>query len=80
MPHDEPFIRGGHAPQAAFERKDETCYKCHTHAECQSCHVGFPGHLTGWKEEHKKMPRQGGCSCHSIERDPATESMCDLCH
>lgn len=79
LPHTEGFIDGGHARAGAFEGK-QACFKCHTENECSSgCHIGFPGHLEGWKEAHKKAPRDSGCSCHS-QRSGRTEPMCVICH
>jgi len=79
MPHDRAFLEGGHARVAAFERK-EACFKCHSENECSSgCHINFPGHLEGWKEDHKKSPRDAGCSCHA-QRSGRTGPMCPICH
>lgn len=79
MPHDGEFIEGRHARYSAFEKK-QSCRKCHTEQWCSAgCHIGFPGHAPGWKEEHKRSPRDAGCGCHAA-RSGRTEPMCVLCH
>jgi len=79
LPHDRAFLEGGHARVAAFEAK-KACFKCHTEDSCSSgCHIGFPGHLEGWKEDHKISPPDSVCSCHA-QRSGRTTPMCALCH
>lgn len=80
MPHSKAFVDGGHARAGAFEAK-EMCFRCHDSIEnCESgCHIGWPGHAPGWKQEHKTAPRDSGCVCHA-QRFGRTEPMCTLCH
>ncbi|KAF0208448.1 MAG: hypothetical protein FD171_931 [Actinobacteria bacterium] len=79
LPHSAAFIKGTHARDAAWERK-ESCYKCHERNWCSSgCHTGFPGHAGNWRLEHRAAPRDSGCACHAGRTD-RTEPMCSLCH
>lgn len=64
MPHSDAFLKGGHAPIAAFEGKAK-CWKCHSQGECTHCHVSFPGHGPDWKTAHKKESWSAPCPCHS---------------
>ena len=85
MPHDDDFIEGGHARQAAFEKK-KTCWRCHSpETDCVApCHTGFlrtgiNGHPPTWKTEHQIESGVGACGCHQ-RYSRRTGSMCPLCH
>lgn len=81
MPHSEAFIAGGHAPAAAWEKKELCLEKCHDIQWCgSSCHRRFESaHAGDWKSEHKRAPKDAGCVCHQA-RTGRTEPMCVLCH
>lgn len=81
MPHPRGFAEGkGHARLAAFEGKDELCYRCHTSADCRRCHKGeFSAHGSDadWKRRHPGgVPLDGrdACACHT------SKNFCGLCH
>jgi len=82
LPHSESYIYGGHAYDAAWEKK-EVCYRCHTVADCQECHLTFAAsHGPNFKEEHKAMSPTATCSCHD-QRYPARAAripFCEACH
>jgi multisubunit Na+/H+ antiporter MnhC subunit len=80
MPHTEEFMASGHAPSAAWERK-EMCFRCHEEVgDCVgACHLDFDAHAPGWKQEHRNAPWDSGCACH--QNNSGREfPMCDLCH
>lgn len=70
MPHSGQFIHGGHAPLAAFERK-QACWRCHQLTECYRCHGPFTAHPSDWKQSHKTNPWDAGCACHVKDGSPA---------
>ena len=80
LPHSSPFLTGGHARLAAFEKK-ASCYKCHEPDSCTTkCHLNFEtGHASNWKQAHAEGPRDAVCGCHA-SRSKRTTSMCLLCH
>ena len=75
MPHPVEFKKGGHAPYAAFERK-QTCWKCHRQTDCGRCHGSFTNHGLNWKQLHKSNPWDATCSCH----EKTQIRTCLLCH
>lgn len=79
MPHPAGFgTAQGHARLAAFEKKDQLCYRCHVPQDCMRCHKGdFGTHGTDWKQRHPSgVPLDGRnvCACHQ------TPNFCGLCH
>lgn len=79
MPHSAEFKSGYHAKPAAFEKK-KMCYRCHDKRHCQRCHLPFEGaHLEGWKERHKTVPWDSGCSCHARGTNEDIP-ICVFCH
>lgn len=80
LPHPAAFVNGGHARDAAFERKAK-CTRCHTMNSCQmKCHTDFDGgHGPTWKVQHAKMKPTATCACHAM-RSGRSGPMCVLCH
>ncbi|MRR13362.1 hypothetical protein EG835_13120 [bacterium] len=79
LPHPESFIKGYHAKDAAFEKK-ETCYRCHDRRDCDSCHSPFnTGHASNWKTDHQRSPWDAGCGCHMRGTNEDTP-ICVFCH
>jgi hypothetical protein len=79
MPHPKAFLAGGHARQAAFERK-RSCWKCHVFADCGGCHSLFENsHAADWKKTHGLAGWQAGCGCHQGVSGRKTP-MCPICH
>lgn len=80
MPHSREFEEGGHAPVAAFERKELCFRQCHEPVECTMCHGDFASHGPGFKERHGQgQPFTAPCSCHAPANDP-TRPFCPVCH
>jgi len=79
LPHPEAFVKGYHAKDAAFEKK-ESCYRCHDTRDCQSCHRPFStGHAPNWKTDHARSPWDAGCGCHGRGVNEETP-LCVFCH
>lgn len=80
MPHSREFEEGGHAPVAAFERKELCFRQCHEPVECTMCHGDFASHGSGFKERHGRgQPFTAPCSCHAPVNDPS-RPFCPVCH
>lgn len=88
MPHTQEFKEGGHAVNAAFERK-KTCWQCHDPQSCAvaACHRGAFDPVTGstthgraWKAEHGVAGWDAGCVCHERGAARRAKPMCYLCH
>jgi cytochrome c nitrite reductase small subunit len=84
LPHSDAFVEGGHARQAAFEKK-RSCWRCHKPGECSKCHVlgkeRFSAHAPDWKTTHPSgvtnLDNPGNCrSCHNKSEGP----FCRRCH
>lgn len=80
MPHSAAFVEGGHAREAAFEKKEGICLRCHTLGTCAECHTGADlatvpwGHVPTWKTDHQRGASASCAGCHK------TQNMCALCH
>jgi hypothetical protein len=85
MPHPTGFADPQqHARPAAFERKEEVCYRCHEPQFCSRCHNVTPsggvswawGHTSQWREGHQIRAGARCQGCHA----GGGENMCQLCH
>lgn len=86
MPHSPDFKKGGHAVNAAFERKVK-CWRCHDPQVCaQGCHTSFGedgrsahGAAAKWRVEHSASDWDSGCECHR-SRTQRDYPLCYRCH
>ncbi len=86
MPHSAAFVKGGHAVNAAFDRKLK-CWRCHDPQVCaQGCHGSFGadgasthGPTANWLAEHRSASWDSGCECHRT-RTTRDYPLCYRCH
>ena len=86
MPHSPEFKAGGHAVNAAFERKT-ACWRCHDPQVCAAdCHTSFSadgasshGKPAKWRLEHQASSWTAGCGCHA-GRSQRDYPICYRCH
>ena len=80
MPHPANFADPHqHARLAAFGGREKLCYRCHTAADCNRCHVNIgSGHAADWITYHQSYKRSDGngycLACHK------TKDFCSVCH
>jgi len=84
MPHAERFVKWEHARYAGFEKK-QVCWRCHSTADCGTCHSDFGAHSPDWVTRHRLESRASQCGCHwprmPEDAKVATRgSFCALCH
>jgi hypothetical protein len=80
LPHPTEFREGGHAPLAAFSRR-ERCYQCHTIYWCGDgrCHNAFTPHDPDrWLVEHQTGTSDTCGGCHKAWDYQG--NWCEVCH
>ena len=81
MPHTATFAEPEqHASLAAFDKKENVCYRCHTPDECLRCHQAFAAHGPDWKQQHGAGGRAAGEGCKNCHDKNTLKNYCDLCH
>jgi hypothetical protein len=81
MPHPPGWAAAeGHAKAAAFDGKQQLCYRCHAETDCRRCHQPFDSHGADWKTRHAHNTRSADLSCKSCHSHNSAAIYCDLCH